>query len=401
MTKNEGKNSIHINFLFIDNKIEPKEDSTCECKQSFSMANKYLYAKIMASFANNKGGSIIFGVKNENYDVVGLKSDKFRKLDPVKLTEVLNAAFDPEMIWEKEEMNVNDKQIGIIRVEEAKNKPIICKKNTNKLKEGDIYYRYPGQTRKIKYSELSTILNKEKEKLVKELFAKIKKIRDIGIEDSTVLNKKIIIETVPLSEIPPDEKGTDVHEKVQQPRIVLGTIIKHSLGVNEIVEYFLTKNIPRNVDPKECLIQIGKERSQRYPVFYYIKEAKVTIKEAEEYIKKNLPGDFFRKRLLERLYNKEKFLKGYTMTYHSKTAQKRKRFYESILNKTFKKSDLQSDDDFKRFLEALTNLNTDEINKYSETLFPILLSIFKKYFTSEFAGIIRDILCKFDNLLYG
>lgn len=57
------------------------------------------------------------------------------------------------------------KSFGMLSVEEAIIKPVVCKKNkSDVLREGAIYYRYRGETKEIEYPELNRILEKEREK---------------------------------------------------------------------------------------------------------------------------------------------------------------------------------------------------------------------------------------------
>ena len=51
-----------------------------EFKQSFNKANTAMYAKTMASYANNSGGYIIFGIQDTPRKVIGLKNDNFENM---------------------------------------------------------------------------------------------------------------------------------------------------------------------------------------------------------------------------------------------------------------------------------------------------------------------------------
>ena len=58
-----------------------------EFKESFNWSSKDKYAKSIAAFANNLGGFIIFGIKNNPRDLVGLKSNNFDEIDEAKISE--------------------------------------------------------------------------------------------------------------------------------------------------------------------------------------------------------------------------------------------------------------------------------------------------------------------------
>ena len=48
-----------------------------EFKESFNLGNMDEYAKTMAAFANNRGGIIIFGVKDNPRIPIGIRKEKF------------------------------------------------------------------------------------------------------------------------------------------------------------------------------------------------------------------------------------------------------------------------------------------------------------------------------------
>ncbi|WOV91113.1 MAG: ATP-binding protein [Candidatus Zeuxoniibacter abyssi] len=53
--------------------------------------------KTIASFANNKGGHIVFGVKDRPRELVGLTDNDFEEIDEQEITEILNSYFSPEI----------------------------------------------------------------------------------------------------------------------------------------------------------------------------------------------------------------------------------------------------------------------------------------------------------------
>lgn len=159
-----------------------RESFDLEYKQSFQFGDSLLdYCRSMVGMANNRGGKIIFGVKDSPREPIGLKNDKFEKCDPNKINQVLSEYFSHEFDWALNTLEFNDLNFGVIEIEESQNKPIVCKKfKHKKLREGAIYYRYRGETKEIAYPELSNILVKEKEKERKLWLQHIEKISDIG-----------------------------------------------------------------------------------------------------------------------------------------------------------------------------------------------------------------------------
>jgi predicted HTH transcriptional regulator len=138
--------NFHQNF---PDRIITRESSKIEFKESFNWASKSKYGKTISAYANNKGGFIVFGVKPNPKELVGLQSSNFEDIDEAKITEYLNSVFSPEIEFEKTIIDVHGKAIGLIYVCESLNKPIICTKTDGEIKEGEIYYRYNARRGKM------------------------------------------------------------------------------------------------------------------------------------------------------------------------------------------------------------------------------------------------------------
>ena len=161
--------------------LKHRESTTIEFKESFNLRNLPKYAKTMAAFANNRGGYLIFGIKDSPRLLKGINKEKFDQIKQEKITEFLLEHFSPEIRWGMNTIQIKDKYFGFIYVFEADEKPIICKKDKeNILKSGEIYYRYRGQSRKIQYSELKKIIQEYREKERKQWMQLIEKIAQTG-----------------------------------------------------------------------------------------------------------------------------------------------------------------------------------------------------------------------------
>ena len=168
-------------------KILTRESNTIEFKESFhSSIDKY--AKTMAAFANNNGGFIIFGVKDNPRELVGLSNNIFEELDEARITEFLNSYFSPEIQFKKYTEEVMTKKTGVLEIEESKDKPIVCIKQHNKggIEESNIYYRYNSRTEKIKYPELIKLFNTIRQNEQNKWQNLFKKIAKTGVESITV-----------------------------------------------------------------------------------------------------------------------------------------------------------------------------------------------------------------------
>lgn len=158
--------------------IKSREGNSLEFKESFSKGGFSKYAKTMASFANHKGGFIIFGVSDKPRKIKGLQSDCFDTFEQERFTESLNSFFEPAIEWECGSLEVrvqeNMKKIGWIYTYEAENKPVIAQKScdSEKFYSGDILYRYRAVSQKIKYAEMHSIIS-ECARLARERLLKL------------------------------------------------------------------------------------------------------------------------------------------------------------------------------------------------------------------------------------
>lgn len=173
--------------------LKSRESNTVEFKQSFNRNNTTMYAKTMASYANNSGGYILFGIQDSPRKIIGLKNDNFENLQQEQFTEAINALFAPAIEWDIGVVLVNDqntdvngvvvtdkKKIGWIYTYEAEVKPIIAQKDNSseKIASGDVFYRYRARNGKIKSAEKEKIVSeritRERDNLLK-LFEVIRK----------------------------------------------------------------------------------------------------------------------------------------------------------------------------------------------------------------------------------
>ena len=170
-------------------KVNSREGTRLEFKQSFNWLSRSAYAKSLASFANNKGGYLIFGISDSPRRLLGLASTTFQNLDEAKISEYLNSVLAPAIEFDKGAYELAGVTIGYIAVSEADHKPIVCIKNDgDHLREGDIYYRYSGRSQRIRYPELSQILRTIEEHERERWLALFEKISQIGVENTALLD---------------------------------------------------------------------------------------------------------------------------------------------------------------------------------------------------------------------
>lgn len=153
-------------------RIKSRERNDLEFKETFGLGSWVKYAKTMAAFANNRGGYIIFGIKDNPREIKGVNS-AFNDFSQERFTESLNSLFSPELIWDQGVVEFDGFSIGYIYVHEERQKPVIALKaeNSEKISGGDVFYRYRARSEKIKFPEMTRIIEervrKEREKILK------------------------------------------------------------------------------------------------------------------------------------------------------------------------------------------------------------------------------------------
>lgn len=183
-----------------DGTVFHRESQTLEYKESFNFAGLAEYFRDFAAFANNKGGFLIFGVKDRpRRELVGISDnskDQFDKLDPEKITGFLLEDFSGNISWEHDIVEIGNKTFGVFHVIESETKPIICKKDeSGVIKNGEIYFRYGGRTQKIQYPELESIITHRIERQTEQWMDLMKKIAKSGPQNAAILDvEKGIIE---------------------------------------------------------------------------------------------------------------------------------------------------------------------------------------------------------------
>ena len=155
----------------VDGTLKSRESNTVEFKEAFNKNSTAKYGKTMAAYSNNRGGYIIFGVKDKPRKIIGLKNDNFENMSQEQFSEAINSLFAPAMDWSCGTFTIDlpsldpsnsprTLKIGWIYTEEAEYKPIIAQKANDgeKINSGDIFYRYRARSEKIKFAEMSRII---------------------------------------------------------------------------------------------------------------------------------------------------------------------------------------------------------------------------------------------------
>lgn len=172
-------------------KLAITETDWIECKESFGTQHLISNClRAIAAFANNKGGYIVFGVKDKTWDLKGIDGAKFKALDRKKFNQALLAVLSCAIEFEMDTLDAGGKTVGVLYIASAKIKPVIAISNgKDGVSTGHIYYRYQAENRMIGPAELQQIIEGRIRDLSETILTKhLSTILANGIENSAVLN---------------------------------------------------------------------------------------------------------------------------------------------------------------------------------------------------------------------
>lgn len=266
-------------------RIINREGSTIEFKESYSHAGMAQYFKTIAAFANNSGGYIIFGVGDKPRRLLGLKEknlSQFEELKVEEFTKNLLEYFSPEIRWDHCTFEYKGMSFGVIYTEPLLNKPCICKKSYDApnpkytLKEGDIFYRYGGRSERIRYEELSAIIDHAR-KVEEQLWLNFaQRAAKVGIENACLLDLgtgkitgnggSIVIDENLLSKIAFIKEGEFVETKGKPAIRLIGDIENVSTG--KIVVRETTRKVVKAIEPNDLIKAFLKGINVEDPLEY-------------------------------------------------------------------------------------------------------------------------------------
>jgi hypothetical protein len=399
-----------------------RESGKLEFKESFNFASIDDYAKTAAAFANSQGGYIVFGVRDNPRDAVGLKGSNFVNLDVAKLTQSLNDRFSPEIAWEAHTHVIGEKIFGILYFAEAPVKPILCTRNGVAIKEGDIYYRYRGQSQRIKYPELRGILEGQAAKERQLWMQYLQKMSKIGIQNVAVLdtlsgelsaqgNTFLIPESlipklnVVTSGFLSTETGSPTLRLLGDASVISSDVLQShlripsSIGEAEIIEAFLYG--ADVISPIEYLRRICDEKSPNLPIYFFITQLRLSLNEITDDLNAVVARGPNKAKLLERLKTPESPFKFCMSSVVAKSlaADERRTLLEKLKSQNITAVDLGGN--IARFCEALTHLGEGDISRdyLSNLLSSYVMPKFQHLSAPELTAF-RKSLCYLDLLWF-
>lgn len=178
-------------------RLDAGETDAHECKTSFGMKHAQAWLRAIAALANNSGGYIFFGVNDKgvkgpndedlSHAVIGMSSEEFQKVDPAAVAKRVKAVFDPTPRFRTTTVTIGGKAVGVIHVEQHESRPVIAtKQEGDKISEGDIFFRYPGQSTRIKYSDLRAMLDARDRDARAQILPMVERLLQLGPERTMI-----------------------------------------------------------------------------------------------------------------------------------------------------------------------------------------------------------------------
>lgn len=251
-------------------RVKNRENSQLEFKTTFHSRKIKWYLKTIASFANNKWWSIIFGVKDSPREAIWIneKYDDFNDFDNKDLAEILQGFLSVKIDFEfseiRENVNGNEKIFWVLKVLESTQKPVIFLKNEDreKIREGAIYFRYSGKNNEIKANDLLVLIQREKDKEKNRWMEHIEKIATIWPENIAMIDlerweitedkkHKLVLDKKLLSQIKYIHKYKSVEEEwALALRIIWEVEWADTLmpSINLEKDFFTTKEVAQKLE---------------------------------------------------------------------------------------------------------------------------------------------------------
>lgn len=164
------------------------ETANQECKESCDPKKLAPIIRAIAGLANNKGGFLYIGVKNDGLRVVGMADKCFTQMDVATLADKLKTFVTPTPSFAKFDIEVGGLQVGVVAVDQHKHRPVVVCRDGDNLEDGSILFRYPGQTSRIKFGDLFALLNDRDKAVRQDLLSSASRISEIGPDKALILD---------------------------------------------------------------------------------------------------------------------------------------------------------------------------------------------------------------------
>lgn len=279
-------------------RLKDGETDQQECKKEFDPKKLSAVLCAIAAMSNNRGGYLFLGVSNSDCKAVGINDD-FANFDVAKLMDKVKVHLAPTpVITTKEIIDLDCTRVGFIHVEPHPHKPVIvCKDDGDKLKEGEILFRYAGQSSRIKFTDLRELLAERDRKAQLALVGAAGKLATVGTANALILDTDKNVLDADGREILIDEelaKGINFIREGQFDEVdgaptlkLVGEVkpvnvqsllaekhIDKAISQERILEAFLAQETVTN--PKEYVLAAVSQPRKWLPLFYFTNQAGLT-----------------------------------------------------------------------------------------------------------------------------
>ena len=409
------------------NRIVNREGTTIEFKETYNHANIAQYFKTIASFANNAGGYIIFGVGDKPRELKGLQDKSLQQFEDLKVEEFtknLLDYFSPEIKWEHCTFEFKGYSFGVIYIYPLGNKPCVCKKHYNSqnqkysLVEGDIFYRYGGRSEKIRYAELTNIIDERRKKEEALWLDFARRATQIGVSNACLLDMAsgritgnggtVVLDSNLLDKIAFIKEGEFVETKGKPALRLIGDI--QEIDTGRIVVKETTKRVLKAIEPSDILTAFFNDQivdepleyikslcsatSANYPIYFLIKQSKLTISEIIDAIDRTKARGMGKKNLLLRLNGKTVEMKKISIK-STEVSQKKQAYRDMWLSE----NSSESIENVPYCVDSLLTLTNNEILEHERYIKAKLMGIFQSNYEiakSIDASNMRKVVCRID-----
>lgn len=172
-------------------KLQDGETDQHECKQDFDAKNLFGMLRAIAALSNNRGGYVFLGVSNVDCIVTGIDGG-FDGFDVAKLLDKAKTQLAPTpRITAKGSFVLDGLTVGFIHVDPHPDRPVVvCRDGGGRgeLCEGDILFRYAGQSARIKFADLRSMLEERDRRARMALAEAVGKLATIGTAKALILD---------------------------------------------------------------------------------------------------------------------------------------------------------------------------------------------------------------------
>jgi len=266
------------------------ENRNVDYKQSLNWGaatskEKGAVAKDVLAMSNTQdGGKIVLGVRDEDFEAIGLTESDFQSFDATKFADFVNRYADPPLECGIHKFIIGGKRFVAIDVPEFDDVPIICKADLNDagnrqiLKRGAIYIRTERAASEIvpTAETMRNLLNLAVAKTADHSLRVVERMVDLAMRVPTA-NKAIAARTVDEKELSALERSYDItletlgdlldmkggSTKGHSRRVTIFTVaIARALGlsrseINVIARGAFLHDIGKMVIPDNILIKPG------------------------------------------------------------------------------------------------------------------------------------------------